>query len=456
MIRDTFTADRVTERLGRTVRGEVLRPGDDGYDTARALALPVVDPRPLAVVRPVDAQDVAAALAVLVGEGAPFALRGGGHHPSAWAGGDGAFVLDMRAMDAIEVDPDGRAATAQAGVTTGEYTRRVGERGLATTFGDTPTVGVVGLTLGGGLGFLSRAHGLTVDNLLGAEVVTAGGEVVWADAESHPDLFWALRGGGGGLGVVTRLRFALREVPSVYGGFLMLPGTPETVHGVVQAALDAPDELTVIVQTMRAPPLPSFPPELHGQPIVAVRGAYLGDADAGAAAFAPMRALGTPLLDALQPMPYAAMLDEPPGPPMKVRFTTAFRDGWDLAAAERVVALATAPARGLRGVQLRPLGGAIARVAADATAFPHRQRRLFVGAMAGPAGDEDLPAALDWLGEARSALGEGAAAFFSFLDAGGAGLRDAYPGGTWERLQAVKRAYDPHGAFGPHRGAPPA
>src|SRR5690606_26323987 len=209
----------------------------------------------------------------------------------------------------------------------------------------------------------------------------------------------------------------------------------------------------VIVQTMRAPPLPFFPQELHGQPIVAVRGAYLGDAEAGAAAFAPMRALATPVLDALQPMPYAAMLDEPPGPPMKVRFTTAFRDGWDLDAAERVLALATAPARGLRGVQLRPLGGAIARVDTDATAFAHRQRRLFVGAMAGPASDDDLPAALDWLGEVRAALGEGPAAFFSFLDAGGATLRDAYPSGASERLQEVKRAYDPHGVFGPDRVA---
>lgn len=448
MTHDTFAAVGVTERLRRALRGQVLTPGEDGYDGARALPIPTRDPKPLAVVRPADADDVAAALEVLLGEGAPFAVRGGGHHPAGWSVGDGAYLLDMRAMRAVEVEEGGRAATAQAGVTAGEYTRLVGERGLATGFGDTPTVGVTGLTLGGGLGFLSRAHGLTVDNLLGAEVVAADGRVLWADESSHPDLFWALRGGGGGVGVVTRLRFDLREVPSVYGGFLMLPATPETLHGVVAAGLEAPDELTMIVMTMRAPPLPFLPPEAHGQPVVAVRGAYLGGEEAGKAAFAPLRALAQPLLDAVQPMPYAAMIDEPPGPPMKVRFTSAFRDGWDLATAERVMGLVTSAGPGMKGVQLRPLGGAIDRAPDAATAYPHRRRRLFVGALASPVSDEALPEALGWLGQVRATLGEGPAAFFSFLDAGGAGTRDTFPGAVWERLQEVRRAYDPHGVFG--------
>jgi len=452
MLEEKIVASAV-DRLAERVRGGVIRPADDGYDAARQLTLPGRDPRPLAIVRPLDTDDVAAAVAVLVGEGVPFAVRGGGHHPAGWSGGDGKVVLDMRAMDGIELDVPGRVATAQGGATTGAYTKAAGEHGLATGFGDTPTVGVAGLTIGGGLGFLSRAHGLTVDNLLGAEVVTADGRAVWTDAEAHPDLFWALRGGGGGLGVITRLRFALRDVPSVYGGMLVLPASPEVLHGVVAAALEAPDELTVIVQTMLAPPLPFFPPELHGKALVFVQGAYFGDEEAGREAFAPLRALARPLADQVQARPYPSLFEEPEGaPPLRLRFATTFRDSWDLATAERVLALVTASAAGLRAVQFRPLGGAIARVPDDETAYPHRRRRLLVGTVAGGPPTLDQAPALAWIAEARAALREGDVAFFSFLDAGGATPRDAFPG-VWDRLQAVRRAYDPEGVFGAHLAA---
>ncbi len=445
MIGET-SANRTLERLEREVRGVVVRPGAADYDAARELVLAGRDSRPLALVRPVDAADVASAVRVLAGEGVPFAVRGGGHHPTGSAGGDGAFVIDTRGMKGVEVDAAGRTATAQAGVTTGEYTALAAEHGLATGFGDTPTVGVAGLTLGGGLGFLSRAQGLTVDNLLGVEVVTADGRVLWADAGSEPDLFWALRGGGGGFGVVTRLRYALREVSGGYGGVLIQPASPEAVHGVVAAALEAPDELTVIVQVMVAPPLPFLPAELHGKPIAIVRGFHLGGEDAGKAAFAPLRAAATPIVDAVRPLRYAEMLEEPPAPPIVMRFATGFRDSWDRAAAEAVVALATEPAMGMRGVQLRPMGGAIARVDEGATAYAHRRRRLTLWLMSGYMRPDGGPAALDWLHRAHETLAEGPAKFVSFADEGFR-LEDAYPGGAWERLRAVKRAYDPDDVF---------
>ncbi len=396
--------------------------------------------------RPTDAAGVANAVSELVAAGLPFAVRGGGHGPADLAGGDGQVLIDTRGLRGLDVDVPGRVATTGAGLTTGEYTAAVAEHGLATGFGDTPTVGVAGLTLGGGHGFLSRRFGLAIDQLRGAEVVTADGRVLWADASSHPDLFWALRGGGGNFGVVTRLSFALQDVREVYGGILIHAATAATLHDVVAAALAAPDELSTIVQLMAAPPVPFLPPEAHGRPIVAVRGGYVGDPEAGAAALAPLRAAGTPLLDAMRVLPYADMLESPPGPPLAMRFGSVFRDTWDAAAAAAALALVLEPAAGVRAVQLRPLGGAIGRVPTEATAFAHRGRLLLANLIAGHAGAEDLPAARGWIGRAAAALGEGPAAFVSFLDAG-ASAADAYPNGAWERLRAVKRAYDPFNVF---------
>lgn len=439
-------ADKGADSALRTaVSGRVLLPGDAGFAAAARPWNLAVEQPVAAVVEATDADDVAAVVRYARRTGRAVAAQTTGH--GAAPGTDGAILLRTRRLDAVEVRPELRLARVGAGVTWDRVLAAAAPYRLTGLAGSSPVVGVAGYTLSGGLSWYGRAHGWAADAVTAFEVVDADGGRARVTAETDPELFWALRGGGG-VGVVTRLRFDLREVPSVYGGFLMLPATPETLHGVVAAGLEAPDELTMIVMTMRAPPLPFLPPEAHGQPVVAVRGAYLGGEEAGKAAFAPLRALAQPLLDAVQPMPYAAMIDEPPGPPMKVRFTSAFRDGWDLATAERVMGLVTSAGPGMKGVQLRPLGGAIDRAPDAATAYPHRRRRLFVGALASPVSDEALPEALGWLGQVRATLGEGPAAFFSFLDAGGAGTRDAFPGAVWERLQEVRRAYDPHGVFG--------
>ncbi|HEX6946276.1 MAG TPA: FAD-binding oxidoreductase [Acidimicrobiia bacterium] len=437
----------VLKRLETEVRGTLITPTSGEYDTARELMMVGRDPRPLALIRPADVGDMASAISVLADEGAPFVIRGGGHHPAAWAAGDGVYVLDTRAMKGIDVDVDARTVTVEAGVTTGECTDATSKFGLVTGFGDTPTVGVAGLTLGGGVGYLSRAHGLTVDNLLGADVVTADGQVIHADPDEHQDLFWAIRGGGRGYGAVARLRFALREVSDIYGGRLLFMATPEVLYQLVAAAMEAPEGLSTIVQVMTAPPVPFLPPEIHGRPIIALPGCFLGDEEAGRQAYAPLRGVAAPVIDAVATTPYRSLLEEPPGPPLPVRFASGFRDTWDLSTAETVLEMITEPAQGMRAVQLRPLGGAIADVAPEDTAFRHRNRRLLLWFMGGHMGRDDLPDAADWLDRARGRLAEGPDAFSSFMG-DDQKVEEAFPGSTWDRLLAVKSAYDPRGVFG--------
>lgn len=456
MIRGAELETKVGE-LGRRMPGDVIWPHDAAYDAARALAMPRVDPRPLAIVRPRNAEDVSAAVRSLVEAEVPFAVRGGGHSPAALAGGDGAVLIDMRGMKGLRLDVRNRVADAEAGLTAGEYTDASALHGLATGFGDTPSVGIAGLTLGGGVGFLSRRYGLTIDSLLSAEVVTADGQLLEASEASHPDLFWALRGGGGNFGVVTRLRFALQEVPQVYGGTLVLAATPETVHGLVARSLAAPDALTNILMVMRAPPMPFLPAHSHGKPIVIVKGCFAGTQAGGEAEIAPLRALGEPLLDAFETMPYPRLLEEPPSPPMSARFATCFRDAWDESTAAAIVAAVDQPGQGLRSVQIRPLGGAIARVPADATAFAHRQRNLMINLICSFGSPPDELAAEQWLQETRDATAQGSGSFASFLDDWAPGsVPDAYPNGTWERLRNIKREYDPHNVFRSNHNVPPA
>ena len=217
-------------------------------------------------------------------------------------------------MNAVEVDADGRTAWAQTGAKAGDYTRATGEHGLATGLGDTPSVGLGGITLGGGIGYLVRKHGLTIDDVLSAELVTADGELLKVDEETHADLFWALRGGGGNFGVATRLRLRLHEIDDVTGGMLVLPASAELITELVAAAEAAPEELSVIANVMNAPPMPFVPAEQHGKPIVMVLMVYAGDAEAGERAIAPIRALATPLADMVRPIRYPQMYEGPDGP----------------------------------------------------------------------------------------------------------------------------------------------
>jgi len=452
------TASTVAQ-LRSDLAGRVIAPGDPDYDGARAVFYGDIDRRPAAIARPGDASEVARVVSVARESGVELAVRGGGHSAAGHGVCDGGIVLDLAAMRALEIDPRSGTAWAQAGLTAGEYTAAAAEHGLATGFCDTGSVGIGGLTLGGGVGFLSRAHGLTIDDLLAAEIVTADGTVVEVDADSEPDLFWAIRGGGGNFGVATRFKYRLHQLEGVFGGALILPASPEIVDSIVTAAEGAPDELSVIANVMPAPPMPFVPAEHHGELVVMALVCFAGSAEEGGRALEPLRSLAEPIADTVRPIAYPELF--PPGPEgfrPTVVGRTMFVDRFGAAdAAAAVEALRTSDAP-MRAVQLRVLGGAIGRVPGDATAYAHRDAAIMVNVASFYAGPDDLPAREAWVDELVAALRkDDDGAYVNFLaDEGPERVRAAYPSRTWERLAEIKARYDPMNLFRLNQNIPPA
>src|SRR5215207_3593858 len=446
-------------RSAQTIKGDIITPDHAGYDQARAVFLGAIDRRPDTSVRAADASDVAAVIAVARETGSALAVRSGGHSPAGHGVIDDGIVLDVSAMKRLEIDAERRTAWADTGLTAGEYTAAAAEHGLATGFGDAGSVGLGGITLAGGIGLLVRKHGMTIDDLLAAEIVTADGEHLRVDADHHADLFWALRGGGGNFGVVTRLQFRLHEVDTIVGGMLFLPATPEVIAGFVTEADAAPEELSTIANVMPAPPMPFVPPEDHGRPVVMAMVVYAGDVEAGERAVAPFRTLAEPVVDMLRPMPYTEMYHpvDPNYRPVAVT-RTIFADTIGVQAAETILERIEASTAPTQAVQLRVLGGAMARVPADATAFAHRERRILGNVVAMYGDPEERPIHDAWVADLASELrGGDPAAYAGFLgDEGEERARAAYPGATWERLAAVKAAYDPENVFRLNQNVPPA
>jgi FAD/FMN-containing dehydrogenase len=410
------------------------------------------------ITRPVDASDVAHIVTFARASGVPLAIRSGGHSGVGHSTVEGGILLDLRDLRALDVDPQGGTAWADTGLTAGEYSTSVGAHGLATGFGDTGSVGIGGITLGGGIGFLTRKHGLTIDGVLAAELVTAEGEVLHVDASSHPDLFWAIRGGGGNFGVVTRFCYQLHPVRQIVGGMLLLPATPDVIVGVIDEADAAPEELSIIANVMPAPPMPFIPASVHGRTVVMILLCYAGDAAAGSRAVAPFRALATPLADTVRPMPYPEIYppDDPSYHPKAVG-RTMFIESVDHGTAAVILDYLQRSDASLRAAQLRVLGGAMARVPADETAFAHRQRRILVNVAAFYDGPQDKPIREAWTKAFASALDQGCCgAYVGFVgDDGESGARAAYPGATWDRLAAVKARYDPTNLFRRNHNIPP-
>jgi FAD/FMN-containing dehydrogenase len=446
------------DELRDQVRGTVIGPDDPEYDAARTVFYGGIDRRPAAVVKVADDSDVQRVVALARDRGSEIAVRSGGHSIAGQSVSDGGLVIDLSAMRRMDVDVDARTAWAQAGLTAAEYTSLAATNGLATGFGDTGSVGIGGLTLGGGVGYLVRKHGLTIDDLLAADVVTADGEVVRADHDSHPELFWALRGGGGNFGVATRFRFRLHELPSVVGGILLLPASPENIFAFMDAAAAAPNELSTIANVMPAPPMPFIPEEIHGTLAIMALMCFAGDADAGQKALAPFRAIATPLADMLRSTSYPELY-----PPAEEGFhpiavsRNLMIDDVDRPSAEAIVEGLQASDAPMRAVQLRPLGGAVADVPNDATAYAHRDRPIManVAAMFGDPRDRERHAS--WVDALAGEIQRGpVAAYVNFVgDEGPERVRAAYPGATWERLAAVKRTYDPDNLFHLNQNIPP-
>lgn len=458
MLTKNLIADLDIAQLRTTFDGRVIAPGDPGYDEARTIFYGGIDRRPAAIVRVAHGGDVARVLALARESGLELAVRSGGHSTAGHGVTEGGIVLDLREMRELEIDADRRTAWAETGLTAGEYTAAAGAHGLATGFGDTGSVGIGGITLGGGVGFLVRKYGLTIDDLLAAEIVTADGQLHRVDAAHEPDLFWAIRGGGGNFGVATRFQFRLHEVPQIVGGMLILPATAETVASFIAEAEAAPEELTVIANVMAAPPMPFLPEELHGRLIVLALVCYAGDVEAGKRALAPFRTLAKPLMDMVRPARYPEMYQPEEGDYHPTAAgQTLFMDSFDRSTAETILDYLQRSDAAMRVAQLRVLGGAMARVPVDATAFAHRQRRLMVNVAAFYEGPHDRPEREAWVAALAAALRQGdAAAYVNFLgDEGPARPRDAYPGATWERLVAVKRRYDPENLFRLNQNIPP-
>jgi len=446
-------------KLRADVDGRVIAPEDAEYDQARALFYGGMDRHPAAIVRVKDDMDVARVVALARESGLELAVRSGGHSIPGHSVSEGGIVLDLGDMRALDVDAERRTAWAQTGLTALEFTTAAAEHGLGVGFGDTGSVGIGGITLGGGVGYLVRKYGLTIDDLLAADIVTADGDVRIVDAEHEPDLFWAIRGGGGNFGVATRFRFRLHEIDTVVGGMLLLPATVDTIAGFMAEAEAAPEELSSIANIMKAPPMPFVPEEAHGKLVLMALMTYAGDPEAGQGALAPFRALAEPVADLLRPMPYPEVYppeEEEYHPVATAR--TMFVDAIGRAEAETILEhLATSTA--MMGVaQLRMLGGAMARVPADATAFAHRQSKIMVNVAAVYERPDEIAVHGPWVEAFAAALRQGDdGAYVNFLgDEGEARIRAAYPGSTWDRLRQIKARYDPTNLFRLNQNIPPA
>ncbi|HEX5013331.1 MAG TPA: FAD-binding oxidoreductase [Candidatus Limnocylindrales bacterium] len=456
------TAHPVVDDLRKLVAGRVVTPDEKDYDEVRKVLYDFADSHPAAVVRVANAEDVAAVVNAARESGLELAVRSGGHSGAGHSTTDGGLVIDLRDLHSIDVDAAARTAWAQAGATAAEVASAADAHGLAVGFGDTGSVGIGGITSGGGIGYLTRKYGLTIDSVLAADVVTADGRIRRVDADHDPDLFWAIRGGAGNAGVVTRFLYRLEEVGDAYGGMLFLPATADTIAGFVAAAQAAPEELGTILNVMPAFPMPFIPEDQVGKLVAWGMIFYAGPPADGEKAVAPFRALATPIADLVRPMRYPEMFPpEEPQPEDAPKFLPSsrilFMDHIDTTVAQSMIdTIATAPDMG--GAQIRVLGGEMARVPADATAFPHRTAPIMT-AVVGLTFDPTKREANEQFVDAfKASLDQGVpGAYVNFLnDEGPDRVHDAYPDATWKRLAEIKAKYDPTNLFRRNQNVPPA
>lgn len=456
-------------QLSGSFRGELLLPTSPGYDAARAIWNGAVDRRPAIVARCTGVADVVAAVRFARDHDREIAIRGGGHNVAGTAVCDDGIVIDLSPMRAVWVDPVDRTAWVQGGALWSDVDHETQAHGLATTGGIVGHTGVAGLTLGGGIGFLMRKHGLAVDNLLEAEVVTAEGCIVRASGDEHPDLFWALRGGGGNFGVVTSLRFALHPVgPTVIAGpvFWAADDTIELLRFYRDFADGAPDELGSVVRLGTVPPLPVIPEELHRRPAVAVICCYSGTVEDGERAVRPLRRFGRPLVDLLEPSPYAAFqggFDDTVPHGWHYYWKATNIGGLSDAAIGVIVDHAYSAGSPRSYAAMFHMGGAVARVPHDATAYAARDvaHNIVIDAVWLPDEADELAAAeTAWARSFLEALRPhcSGGVYVNFLDSDDDArrVREAYGDQTYGRLAEVKATYDAANAFHHNKNIQPS
>jgi hypothetical protein len=453
----TIQSPRVDE-LEATFQGELLEPGDAGYDGACLVWNGMFDRRPALIARCDDAGDVQAAVDFARSLGVAVAVRGGGHSAAGHGTCDGGLVIDLSPMKGIRVDLSERRVRAEAGLTWGEFDAETQKFGLAVTGGRFSTTGIAGLTLGSGSGWIERKCGLTADNLLAAEVVTADGRELTASPDENADLFWGLRGGGGNFGIVTAFHYRLHPVgPIIYGGLLAC--APERAGEILRFMRDymptAPDDLGAAVAFISAPPEPFVPPEMHLKPIVGVIVCWTGDHEDADAIVGPIRRVAQPLVDMVQPMPYAAlqsMLDA--GGPHGIRAYMKADLLEELS--DDVIAKLMRHGAGRPGpmvqLLLEPMGGAIARVGEHDTALRRRDVPWCYHALSmwQEPDEATADAHIDWARDLSDDMRPHTTpgVYLNFTsDEGEDKVRSAYGPKKYARLVALKDSYDPANLF---------
>jgi FAD/FMN-containing dehydrogenase len=443
--------------LAASLRGRVLGPGDDGFPEACALWNGMVTRRPRLVVKPTGAADVSATVKFARAHGLPLSVRGGGHNVAGNALCDGGVAIDLSGMRGVRVDPVRRIARAEGGATLGDVDHEAQAHALATPLGVVSRTGVGGLTLHGGLGFLTRHFGLSCDNLIGADVVTADGRLVTADRDHHSDLLWALRGGGGNFGVVTSLEYQLHPVgPEVWMFIVMYPmDEAQAVFRFFREYMPtAPDDLMAVAILWNSPHDESIPEAARNQPVAILAGAHSGPFAEGERAIAPFRQVATPLVDFSGPMPFVAAqrlfdADFPNG--RRYYWKSLYLDSLDDTAVAMLVDRARARPSKLSSVDIWALGGAMRREPAGGSAFSHRDRPFLLGIEANWDDASDDARNVEWARGHFADMGRFSRGgmylnFPGLAEEGDALLRQSF-GSSYERLQAVKAKYDPENVF---------
>jgi FAD/FMN-containing dehydrogenase len=436
------------------LEGDVLRPQDHGYDAARAVFNGMIDRRPLAIVRCHEASDVARGIAYARRHDLPLSVRSGGHNVAGSAVCDDGIMLDLSAMKNLDVDAGDRTARAGPGLLLGDLDRATQEQGLAVPLGVMSKTGIAGLTLGGGLGWLNGRYGLACDNLLGAELVTADGDVLQVTADQHADLLWGLRGGGGNFGVVTSFTYRLHPVGPVLAGWLSYPSrvAADAIRFHHQFLADAPDELSTSV---------SLGVDAAGAPVASIGVCWCGDHQEGIAALRALREFGPPTQDTIVPTSYVALQSAPDDsfPSGRLHYwKSGYLQNVTDAAVETLLAAASAVPPGVSGIGLQGLRGAASRIPVEATAFPHRAEQYDFLVLAQWATPAESPRHIAWARESFAAMQphlENAVYVNNLGSEDGDRVRAAY-GPNHERLAELKRRYDPANVFRLNQNVAPA
>jgi FAD/FMN-containing dehydrogenase len=457
--------DHAVREFARGLRGRLIQPDDDAYEEARRVWNGLIDRRPALIAQCAAAADVIRAVRFAAEHELLLAVRGGGHNVAGFGTCDGGLVIDLSPMHTVEVDPAARLARVQGGATWGQVDAATQAHGLATTGGLVSTTGVAGLTLGGGIGWLMRRHGLALDNLLAVDLVTADGREVRASADENPELFWAVRGGGGNFGVVTRFTFRLHPVgPTVYGGAIMFPiARARDLLGFYAGWTPRlPDELTTMIVFLTAPPAPFVPAELQGSPMVAVALCWVGPLEQGPAAVEAVRAFATPAVDVAGPMPYLAlqgMFDAAAPKGLLSYWKSEYLSGLGGDVIGQLAGHAELMIPPLTQLHLHQLGGAVARVAPESTALSFREAPYVANAVAGWMDPAQSAAQIAWARGVGDAIRPFAAGpqYLNFMgDDDRSRVRSAYGDAHYRRLAAVKAAFDPTNLFRLNQNIPPA